>query len=112
MCFTEKWLGENIPGNYLNIDGFGEPFRLDRDRNVTGKSTGGGVCIYVNEQWCAHSKVKVRQQVCTPDAEVLSVSLRPRNLPREYGQVLITVVYVHTAANETRQLPTACTPSN
>ena len=70
MCFMETWLGEAISWNYLNIDGFGEPFRLDRDRNITGKSTGGSVCIDVNEQWCAHSNVTVRQQVCTPDAEV------------------------------------------
>ena len=32
MYFTETWLDETIPWNYLNIDGFGEPFRLDRDR--------------------------------------------------------------------------------
>ena len=106
MCFTETWLDETIPGNYLNIDGFGEPFRLDRDRNITGKSTGGGVCIYVNEQWCAHSNVKLRQQVCTPHVEVLSVSLRPKYLPREFGLVFITVLYVHPAANETRATTT------
>ena len=90
MCFSETWLDETIPGN----------------RNITGKSTGGGVCIYVNEQWCAHSNMKVRQQVCTPDAEVLSVSLRLKYLPREFGQVFITVVYIHPAANETRATTT------
>ena len=108
ICYSSDslWLDETIPWNYLNIDGFGEPFRLDRDRNITGKSTGGGVCIYVNEQWCAHSNVKVRQHVCTPDAEGLSVSLRPNNLPREFGKVFVTVVYVHPAANETRATTT------
>ena len=60
----------------------------------------------MTEQWCAHSNVKVRQQVCTPDAELLSVSLRPKHLPREFGQVFITVLYVHPAANETRATTT------
>ena len=33
-CFTETWQDEIIRSNYLHIDGFGESFRLDRERHV------------------------------------------------------------------------------
>ncbi|KAK7475608.1 hypothetical protein BaRGS_00033157, partial [Batillaria attramentaria] len=45
LCFSETWLNDGIPDPALHIDGFGEPFRLDRDSKVTGKSIGG---VYVH----------------------------------------------------------------
>ncbi len=45
----------------------------DRDSAVTRKSLGGGLCLYVNKNWC--NTVVVRETLCTPDIELLSVSL-------------------------------------
>ena len=66
------------------INGFGAPYRLDRDPAVAGKSLGGGVCLYVNTNGC--KTVVVRKSVCTEDVELLSASLRPFYLPREFPQ--------------------------
>ena len=41
----------------------------------------------------------VRENICTPNIELLSVSLRPFYLPREFPQIFITVVYIHPKAN-------------
>ena len=34
-----------------------------------------------------------KQRMCTPELELISVSLRPRYLPREFGRIFVTVVY-------------------
>ena len=75
------------------IVGFGEPYRTDRDSRQTGKERGGGVCLYVSEKFCDRANVTVKQRMCTPELELISVSLRPRYLPREFGRIFVTVVY-------------------
>ena len=58
-------------------------------------------------EWCASTwmtggvieAVTVRKLRCTTDVELLSVSLRPRYLAREFGQLFLTVVYVPPSAN-------------
>lgn len=92
------------PDNSLIIDGFGTPFRTDRCPLVTGKKQGGGVCLYINQDWCR--SVTVRESVCTKDLELLSVSLRPKYMPREFPQLFVTVVYIHPRANEANVVET------
>ena len=82
ICLTETWLTGDIPTDTLTLPGFHGPYRADRDLGVTGKTTGGGVCLYVNECWCPQSAVTVREIKCTKDVEILSMSLRPYYLPR------------------------------
>ena len=36
----------------------------------------------------------IREQVCTPDYEIVTVSFRPFYLPREFGQITVIIVYV------------------
>ena len=47
MCFTETWLNDKIPDPTL--DGFSLT-RADRDNVITGKSKGGSVCVYFNNE--------------------------------------------------------------
>lgn len=63
IALTETWHKEQDFRTDLEIDGFGVPYRLDRDATVTGKSLGGGVCLYVNRKWC--NVVVVREAQCT-----------------------------------------------
>ncbi len=72
LALTETWLKSSDPGNSVIIDGFGIPFRTDRCPRVTGKKQGGGVCLYINHEWC--SSVTVRESVCTKDIELLCVA--------------------------------------
>ena len=65
-----------------------------RGEVVTGKKRGGGVCMYINEAWCPRGNVTVIKHLNTCDVDLLSLSLRPRYLPREFGQVFVTCVYI------------------
>ena len=60
------------------------------------------MCVYVNERWCNASNIIVRKQVCTRDVEMLSLSFRPKYLPREFGQVFVTTVYIQPDDNVKR----------
>ena len=94
LCFTETWWCEETPTEYTQLEGFGYPYRRDRDTNVNKKQHGGGVCVYVNERWCRKESVIVREEVSNESLEALTLSLRPDYLPRDFGQIFITVVYV------------------
>ena len=72
----------------------------DEIMHNSGKDHGGGVCFYVNERWC--NTVTVRDRICTPDIELLSISLRPFYIPREFSQLFFTLVYVQPRANVSR----------
>lgn len=97
LIFTETWLKEQDSDADLEIEGFGQPLHLDRDAIVTGKSAGGGLCLYINKNWC--NTALVRESVCAPEVELLSISMRPFYLPREFPQLLVTLVYIHPRAN-------------
>lgn len=93
----ETWLKQEDFYSDLEIDGFGELYWLDRDPTVMGKSLGGGLCLYVNKDWC--NTVVIRETLCTHDIELLSGFLRPYYLPREFPQLFVTLVYIHPKAN-------------
>ena len=97
LCFTKTWLTPAVDSNALYMEGFGTPVRLDRDVNATGKTIGGGVCMYINQQWCKN--YVVREKLCTSNIELLSVSMRPTYLPREFGQIFIVNVYIPPGAD-------------
>lgn len=48
LCLTESWLHSNVPNNMIDIAGY-QCFRTDRN---TGK--GGGVLIYIKDQFKCH----------------------------------------------------------
>ena len=58
LDLTETWLGEMDMDSDLTIDGFGLPLRMDRDASTTGKTRGGGVCLYINDRWCRTTLVR------------------------------------------------------
>lgn len=99
LAFSETWLSERNLDSDLSLDGFGTPFCLDRNAEATGKTQGGRVCLYVNKQYCSPVSVTIREQICAPDVELLSVSLRLFYLPCEFPQIFITTVYIHPKAN-------------
>ncbi|KAK0132299.1 RNA-directed DNA polymerase from mobile element jockey [Merluccius polli] len=51
LCFTETWLGGLIPDSALHLAGF-QLCRADRDTELSGKTKGGGICFYINSDWC------------------------------------------------------------
>ena len=95
MSFTETWLNENIPDSAVELPNF-DVVRGDRTLE-SGKTKGGGVCLYINKGWC--NNWTVNDNICTPDYELLTIALRPYYLPREFNQILIMVVYIQPRVN-------------
>lgn len=106
LCFTETWWDGDTNEDLIKLDGFGAPYRADRNLEISGKDGGGGVAIYVNERWCKKGNINVRKLVYTPDCEVICMSFRPVHLPRDYEQVFYTGVYVHPRATGERAAQT------
>lgn len=95
MVFTETLLHRDIPCSLVELDGF-SLVRADRNEN-SGKLRGGGVCIYIKDNWCCQHTV--RDTVCNSDVELLCLSLRSFYLPREFGNIIICAVYVPPSGN-------------
>ncbi|KAL1261160.1 hypothetical protein QQF64_008987 [Cirrhinus molitorella] len=98
LVFTETWLHKDIPSSCVEIEGF-SLIRADRGES-SGKDRGGGVCVYVSNRWCTQYTVK--ETCCNPDVEYLCLSLRPFYLPREFGNILLCVVYIPPNDNASR----------
>lgn len=103
ICLTETWLTPAHPDSLVQPSGF-TMYRRDRDRVITGKDKGGGVCLLVNESWC--SDVKIVSQDCSTDIEFLTIKCRPFYLPREFSSVTMTAVYIHPKADSKVALDT------
>ncbi|KAI3368067.1 hypothetical protein L3Q82_026889, partial [Scortum barcoo] len=52
LCLTETWLNDNMPDPAFQLDGR-LLFRADRNQQ-SGKARGGGLCVYVNKDWCTN----------------------------------------------------------
>lgn len=63
-----------------------------RPEQGSGKSRGGGLCIYVHGDWSKDSLITHKH--CSPDLESLSVKCRPFYLPRELTAVLVTAACI------------------
>jgi len=91
MCFMETWLHDNVPDTIVSLAGF-QLVWADRSCSESSKKKGGGVAIYGNNRWCNPGHITVKECVCSPDIELLAVSLRPYYLPREFSQAIMIVV--------------------
>lgn len=71
MIFTETWLQCDVPDQLVQVQGF-KNVRMDRNSN-SGKARGGEISVYINDSWCSNYTIK--DSVCTPDLELLCLSL-------------------------------------
>ncbi len=51
ICLTETWMSAMVLDSAIELTGF-SVHRSDRKKELTGKSSGGGVCFYINNSWC------------------------------------------------------------
>lgn len=96
IILTETMLNSSILDDTVCIEGF-TTCRSDRSCELSGESQGGGLCIYINNNWCKNPRTV--SSFCSPDIELLTVSCRPVYLPRELTCVVITAVHVPPSAN-------------
>ena len=93
ICLCETWLNDDIPDSHVSLSGF-ELFRADRDDISAEKDGGGGLCTYINTNWCHPNNASIKHKYCSPDLEMLTVNIRPYYLPREFSHVIVVNVYV------------------
>ena len=91
LCFTETWLtrdtlSESVqpPGSFTH--------RTERNKRLSGKKMGGGVCCIINEMWCDHNNIQELKSFCSPDLEFFTIKCRPHYLPRDFSSIIIPVV--------------------
>jgi hypothetical protein len=83
--------------------------RCDRTEQ-SGKSRGGGVAWFINEGWC--SNITIKKSMCSTDIELLSISLRPFYMPREFSNVFATAFYIPPDANRNVAVDNLCETVN
>lgn len=90
MCLTETLLKDHRETPTT--------IRADRNEHSACKSIGGGLCLFVDNSLAAH--YRIREQVCMPDYEILTVSFRPFYLSQEFGQITVILAYVPESNDE------------
>ncbi len=96
FVFTETWLNDNIPDSAIQLHGL-TCCRADRDSSLSGKTRGGGLCMYINKEWCNNAAVLSKH--CSSLVEFMVVKCRPFYLPREFTAIVIVAVYIPPCAN-------------
>lgn len=96
FVFTETWLNMDIPDSAVELPGF-NLIRADRDKGRSGKTSGGGLCCYINLNWC--TDVSVLYKHCCPLLEFLAIDCRPFYAPREFASVIFGCVYIPPEVN-------------
>ena len=72
--------------------------RQDRTA-ASGKTRGGGLCLFVNNSRCANSNIKEVSRFCLPEVQYLLISCRVHYLPRECSSIFFVAVYFPPQTN-------------
>ncbi len=96
FVFTETWLNDNIPDSAIQLNRL-TSYRADRDSSLSGKTRGGGLCVYINKEWCNNAAVVSKH--CSSLVEFMFVKCRPFCLPQEFMAIVIVAVYIPPCAN-------------
>jgi hypothetical protein len=84
LCFTESWLNDDTDN--IELEGF-SMHRQNREAK-SGKTRGGGVCLFVNNSWCWCLILKKSRGIAW------LISCSPHYLPREFSSILFVAIYV------------------
>ncbi len=76
LLLTETWLNSNMPDSAFQISGM---LFLRADRNyLSGKTRGGGLCVFINKGWCTN--FSIISSHCSESVEHLIIKwVIPRN---------------------------------
>ena len=90
LAITETWLDASHSDKFISLPGY-STVRADRDTNKANKQCGGGLLLYINDNW-ANNFILVSTHI-EPHLEIMVVKVRPFWLPREIACVLLILVY-------------------
>ena len=72
LCFTETWLTGETLSEAVQPAGFSTHL-ADRNKYLSGKKRGGGICLMANETWCDERNIQELKSFCSPDLEFLTI---------------------------------------
>lgn len=98
LAFTETWLDKDADNSALHMD-------LDPPSDSTATVTSpvdnmAEVCVSTLTP-AGVPQSDVREELCTPNIELLAVSLRPFYVPREFPQLFFVLVYILNKLEQT-----------
>ncbi|KAL0160672.1 hypothetical protein M9458_044397, partial [Cirrhinus mrigala] len=96
FVFTETWLNDKTPDSAIQLHGL-TCCRAERDSSLSGKTHGGGLCVYINKEWCNNAAVVTKH--CSSLVEFMFVKCRSFYLPREFTAIVIVAVYIPPCTN-------------
>lgn len=96
LIFTETWLNDNILDSAVQLEQLA-CYRADRALIDGGKTRGGGVCVYIRNEWCRDAVVVCKH--CSPLVEFMITKCRPFYLPRELSAISLVAVYLPPTNN-------------
>ncbi|KAL0159498.1 hypothetical protein M9458_043223, partial [Cirrhinus mrigala] len=96
FVFTETWLNDKTPDSAIQLHGL-TCCRADRDLSLSGKTRGGGLCVYINKEWSNNAVILTKH--CSSLVAFMFVKCRPFYLPREFTAIVIVVVYIPPCTN-------------
>ncbi|KAK3563417.1 hypothetical protein QTP86_027794, partial [Hemibagrus guttatus] len=92
----ETWLSDRVPDTAIQLDEL-TVFHADRNAALCGKTRGGGLCVYINAEWCKNSVLV--SSYCSSLVDFVTVRCRPFYLPRDFTTIFIVGVYIPPRAN-------------
>ncbi len=103
FIFTETWLNDNIPDSAIQLNRL-TCYRADRNSSLSGKTRGGGLCVYINKEGCNNAAVVSKH--CSSLVEF--VKCRPFYLPREFTANVIIARQAYSSDRQTH-ITVSCT---
>ena len=85
-AFSESWLKKEIPSAMVEIDGF-QMVRQDRQSNI--KTKGGGLCVYIREDFIYDTKKYSYLNHTKESSEMLWLTIKPGGLKK----IILGIVY-------------------
>lgn len=90
IFFTETWLKENSCDVTLTDFEY-DHRRLDRNKEKTKKSKGGGLITYIKMNWADYFEMEA---INTPNYELLSLFIKPMDHPEDSPALIFIFVYI------------------
>lgn len=92
-------LHNNIPNTTIHLDRL-KAFWVDRDASLYGKTYKGGLCVYINREWCVNSVIITSR--CLPITKFIMLCCHPFYRPRKCTTVITVAVYIPSGGNATK----------
>ncbi|KAK3506172.1 hypothetical protein QTP70_014844 [Hemibagrus guttatus] len=100
FVFTKTWLSNRVPEAAIQLDGL-TVFPADRNAALCSKTRSGGVCVYINTEWCKNSVLV--SSYSSSLVEFVTVRCRPFYVTCYIGKCINDVTLSKTITTRSNQ---------